>query len=248
MITIMQTSRTATMLRCAGLVTAALMASSASAQEGWDWRVTPYLWGSAIDGEIALGNVSRDVDVEFSDILNVLSGAALLHVEGETDGHIVFGDLVWLAVEPEDEIATIGGVAEAELGTTIIELGYARDAGNALGYEVGVRYWDFDIEIDPALAAGVVRGDSWADVFGGIRNTRALGSKWTLTTRANAGAGGADLTIGFQMDFARELERGNAIVAGFKLLDIDYEESSVRGIPFVLDTTFFGATIGFMFD
>ena len=50
------------------------------------------------------------------------------------------------------------------------------------------------------------------------------------------------------MDFARELERGNAFVAGFKLLDVDYEESSVRGIPFVLDTTFFGATVGFMFD
>jgi hypothetical protein len=244
---IMRVFRRTTMLRCAGFVTAAVLASSACAQEGWDWRVTPYLWGSAIDGEIALGAVARDVDVEFSDILNVLSGAALMHVEGETNGHIVFGDLVWLSVEPEDEIATIGGVAEAELATTIIELGYARDPANALGFEVGLRYWDFDVEIDPALLAGLSGGDRWSDVFGGIRNTRELGSNWTLTTRANAGAGGADLTIGFQMDFARELERGNAVVAGFKLLDVDYEKT-VRGRPLVLDTTFFGATVGFMFD
>jgi hypothetical protein len=234
-------------LRFAFVMGAAALGASPVSAQGVDWRVTPYLWGAGIDGEIALGSVARDVDVEFSDLVNVLSGAMLLHVEAQTDDHIVFGDLVWLAVEPEDEIATIGGVAEAELDTTIIELGYARDA-DAFGLEVGLRYWDFDIEIDPALAAGIVRSDSWTDVFGGFRNTRELGESWTLTTRANAGAGGADLTLGLQMDFARRLSGGNAIVAGFKLLDIDYEESSVRGIPFVLDTTFFGATIGFTFD
>jgi len=232
-------------LRSAGLLLG-LLASSASAQ-GLDWRVTPYLWGASIGGDIALGPVGRDVDVEFSDLLNVLSGVALMHVEAQSGEHIVFGDLVWLAVEPEDEIATIGGVAEAELDTTIIELGYARDSA-AFGLEVGVRYWDLDMEIDPALAAGIVRGDSWIDVFGGVRRTRELGTKWDLTTRANLGAGGSDLAIGFQMDFARKLERGNAIVAGFKLLAIDYEKASVRGIPFVLDSKFFGATVGFTFD
>ncbi|RPI61046.1 MAG: hypothetical protein EHM50_06340 [Lysobacterales bacterium] len=233
-------------LRSAGFAVATFFASSASAQ-GLDWRVTPYLWGAGIQGDIALGPVARDVDVEFSDVLNVLSGGVLMHVEAQSDDHVVFGDLVWLALEPEEEIATIGGVAEAELDTTIIELGYARDS-DAFGLELGLRYWDLDIEIDPALAAGIVRGDSWIDVFGGIRNTRELGQSWTLTTRANAGAGGADLSIGFQMDFARELSGGNAIVAGFKLLDVDYEEDSVRGIPFALDTTFFGATVGFRFD
>ena len=234
-------------LRLAAFVIAALFAWSASAQ-GWDWRVTPYLWGTSIDGNIALGPVARDVDVEFSDILDVLSGTALLHVEAQKDDHVFFGDLVWLAVEPEDEIATIGGVAEAELDSTIIELGYSLASAAAFNFEVGLRYWDLDLEIDPARAAGIVRGDSWTDVFGGFRNTRDLGQNWTLTTRANLGFGGSDLGIGFQVDFARELERGNAIVAGLKLLDVDYEEESVRGLPFALNTTFFGATVGFMFD
>src|SRR5688572_30379043 len=110
-------------LRFAVLVLA-LLASSASAQ-GVDWRVTPYLWGAGIGGDIALGPVGRDVDVEFSDLVNVLSGAALMHVEAQSGEHVIFGDLVWLAVEPEEEIATIGGVAEAETDTTIIALGYA---------------------------------------------------------------------------------------------------------------------------
>jgi hypothetical protein len=230
-----------------GFVVAALVALPAAAQEGWDWRVTPYVWGTGISGDVALGSLGREVDVDFSEILHVLSGTALIHIEAANGDHALFGDLVWLAVEPEDEIATIGGVAEAELDSTILELGYSRDS-DAIGFEVGLRYWDFDVEIDPALAAGIVRGDSWADVFGGIRNTRQLGSRWTLTTRANLGAGGADLSIGLQVDFSRELERGNAIVAGLKILDVDYEQDNVRGIPFVLDTTFIGATAGFMFD
>lgn len=117
----------------AAFVVAGLFASSASAQ-GLDWRVTPYIWGTAIEGDIGLGAVRRDVDLEFSDIVNVLSGAVLMHVEAQNDDHIFFGDLAWFAVEPEDEIATIGGVAEAELDATILELGYARSA-EGLGFE-----------------------------------------------------------------------------------------------------------------
>jgi hypothetical protein len=231
--------------RFAACVIAVLSASSASAQ-GWDWSVTPYVWGTGIEGEMTLGSLSREVGVEFSDILDVLTGTALIHVEAANGEHVLFGDLIYLAVEPEDEIATFGGVAEAELDSTIIELGYARDR-DALGFEVGLRYWELDMEIDPALTAGFSGGDSWADVFGGVRNSRDLGESWELTTRANIGAGGADLTIGFQMEFARELERGNAIVAGFKVLDIDYE-ATVRGNLRALDATFFGATAGFRFD
>ena len=70
----------------AAFVAASLIASSASAQ-GLDWRVTPYIWGTAIEGDLGLGPVRRDVDLEFSDILNVLSGALLMHVEGQKDEH-----------------------------------------------------------------------------------------------------------------------------------------------------------------
>jgi len=232
--------------RFTGLMVAVFAASPAAAQE-WDWRVTPYVWGTGIEGDVGIGPLGRDVDVSFTDILNVLSGTLLLHAEAAKGDHLLFGDLVWLAVEPEDEIATVGGVAEAELDSTIIELGYARPS-DAFGWEVGLRYWDLDMEIDPARAAALMRGDSWVDAFGGFRNTREIADEWTLTTRGNLGFGGSDSSLGFQMDFARELERGNAFVAGFKLLTLDYENDNVRGVPVMLDAAFFGATVGFTFD
>ena len=232
-------------LRFLCCVVAAYGVSSVSAQ-GWDWRVTPYLWGLGIEGDVALGPVGRDVNVEFADVLDVLAGTVLMHVEAQKGEHILFGDLNWLKVEPEDEIATVGGVAEAEMDSTIFEAGYARDS-DGIGFEAGLRYWDFDLQIDPALAAGLSGGDRWSDVFGGFRYTRDLSSTWSMRTRANLGAGGSDLTVGFDMSFARELKGGNAVVLGFKLLDVDYEKT-VRGRPFVLDTDFFGATVGFTFD
>jgi hypothetical protein len=205
------------------------------------------MWGTSIAGDIGVGPVRRDVDVEFADILNVLSGALLMHVEAQKDDHIMFGDLAWFMVEPEEDIATIGGVAEAALDATIFEVGYAR-AADGLGYEAGLRYWDMDVEIDPALAAGIRRGDSWVDAFAGIRDVRQLRQRWDMTTRANLGAGGSDLSIGVEMNFARELAGGNAIVAGFRVLDLDYEKNNVRGAPVVTDLTFVGATFGFVFD
>jgi len=232
-------------VRFEGFIVAALFAAPASAQ-GWDWSVTPYVWATGIEGDIALGPVARDVDVNFSDILDVLAGTALVQVEARNDGHVIFGDLVWLKVEPEDEVATIGGVAHAELDSTIIELGYARER-ERFGLELGLRYWDFEMAIDPALIAGVERSASWTDGFAGFRNTRDLGQKWALTTRANIGAGGSDLAIGLQMDFARKFANGSAFVGGLKLLDVDYEKDS-GSTSFVLNTTFFGATIGYRFD
>jgi hypothetical protein len=232
--------------RVAACAVAVLLASPASAQN-WDWQLTPYLWTSGIVGDIALGPVARDVDVDFADLVDVLAGAALVHAEARKGEHAVFGDLIWMSLEPEDDIATIGGVAEAQFDSTIVELGYARELTN-VGIELGVRYWDLELEIDPAQVASIERADDWIDAFIGIRDAQDLGDHWSLTSRINLGAGGSDFTYGLQFDFARELEAGNAIVAGLKILDIDYEEASVNGTPYNVDTTFIGATIGFLFD
>jgi hypothetical protein len=107
------------------LVAASTACSSAFAQD-WDWKVAPYLWATGIDGEVALGPSVHDVDVNFGDILDVLAGAALVHVEGSDGENGVFGDLIWLAVEPEPEPALFGGETEAELDTLILEGGYVR--------------------------------------------------------------------------------------------------------------------------
>lgn len=225
---------------------AALAATSNAFAQEWDWKVAPYLWAAGIDGDVALGPIARDVDVEFSDLLHVLAGAALVHVEGSNGEDSVFSDLVWMSLEPEDEVATIGGVTEATFDTLILELGYARELTN-IGLELGVRYWDFELELDPALLAAVKRDDSWVDGFIGIRRNHSLGDRWSSTTSFDIGAGGSDFTWAFDLVYALEFDSGNRFAIGLKLLDIDYESGSGASV-FRQDLTFAGATIGYVFD
>ena len=236
-----------------GVVVTLLCASfSAAAQEsaapqGWDWKIAPYLWAAGIDGDAALGPISRPVNVSFSDLVDVLAGAALVHVEASHAEHTVFADLVWMSLEPDDEIATVGGTAKAKFDTTIVEAGYIHELSR-VGVKVGVRYWDLELELDPALLAAVKRDDSWTDAFVGIRHQRPIGEKWRMTTDVDVGGGGSSFAYGVQLVFARKFKSGNAFVTGFKALGIDYSNASVKGIPFKVDTVFMGATVGYLFD
>jgi hypothetical protein len=36
----------------------------------WDWRITPYLWGINMTGDVSIGPINQDIDVSFSDILS----------------------------------------------------------------------------------------------------------------------------------------------------------------------------------
>jgi hypothetical protein len=233
-------------LRIVTMLAALAVTPGAFAQD-WDWKVAPYLWAAGIEGDVALGPIARDVDVEFSDLLHVLAGAALVHVEGSKGENTIFGDLVWMSLEPEDEIATVGGVTEASFDTLILEAGYVRELTN-IGLELGVRYWDFELELDPALLAAVQRDDNWVDGFIGIRRSSSIGDKWTSTTSFDIGAGGSDFTWAFDLVYSLELKGGNRFATGLKVLDIDYENESVNGQAFVQDLTFLGATIGYVFD
>jgi hypothetical protein len=217
-----------------------------SAQEGWDWQFAPYLWSSGITGDVRLGNIERDIDIKFSDIVDHLAGGVLLHLEGRSGDNGLFGDLIYLSLEPENEIATVGGVTEAEFNTTILEAGYLR-AGSKIGLEFGVRYWDFEVVLDPATLPRLERNSDWVDGFVGIRTERPLGQNWSWQSRINVGAGGSDSTFGLQSIFSRELSSGNSLIFGLKTLLIDYKNDE-QGLPYELDTTFAGATIGFMFD
>jgi hypothetical protein len=224
----------------------ALTASTGALAQEWDWRIAPYLWATGIDGEVALGASAHDVDVNFGDILDVLGGAALVHVEGSNGEDGVFSDLIWLSVEPETEPGLVGGETEANLDTLIAELGYVRQL-ESIGLELGVRYWDFELELDPAQLAAVKRDDSWVDGFIGIRRHHDLGDKWSSTTSFDIGAGGSDFTWAFDLVYALEFDSGNRFAIGLKLLDIDYENGSGARL-FRQDLTFAGATIGYVFD
>src|SRR5262245_22785578 len=45
---------------------AAAQTASQSSTEDWQFELVPYLWGSAIDGEVGIGNRTANIDAPFS--------------------------------------------------------------------------------------------------------------------------------------------------------------------------------------
>ena len=225
--------------------------SQIAVAEEWDWKVTPYLWASGIDGDTQAGPVSGDIDVSFSDIVDVLSGGALLHLEAHNGQHLVSSDLVYLALDADATAPGTGNAVNVDLDSLILEGSYVRKqtTGNGYsGFEAGVRYWDMDIKLAPIHIDAIKKGKNWADGFIGYRVHRKLKDNWSYTARGNIGAGGSDFSWNLELTLERELSNGNSLTFGYKLLDVDYDSISDGGLPFRLDATFHGIVLGYTFD
>ncbi len=224
-----------------------LTSQSPAAADAWDFDVTPYLWGAGIDGGVSAGTIEADIAVDFEDIVNVLQGGLLLRLEATSGQNGVFGDLVYLALEEDEAKDTLGGSLEADLDSLIVEAGYRRSISEGFALDFGLRYWEFDTKLTPALLPVVRSSTEWTDGFVGARFHKSLSNKWDWVLRANVGAGKSDLALGLEMDFRRELSSGNRFVVGFRALDIDYEDTS-GATPIDLDISFSGLTVGYTFN
>lgn len=224
-----------------------LIAQPVVAEEGWDWEVTPYLWAAGMDGTIAAGDRSADVSMDFADVVNVLEGGALLRFEGAGDKHGLFGDVVYLAIEDDEAKETIGGAIKAEADSLVGELGYRRFLSDRLAIDIGLRYWDFEVELTPALLPVARRTSDWTDGLFGFRFEGAAARDWNWVFRGNVGTGGSDLALGLELDLRRQLSGGNGFSIGFRALDVDFEESSGPA-PLPVDLTMAGLTIGYTFN
>ena len=131
-----------------------------------------------------------DVSIDFEDIVNVLSGGALLRVDAQSDRHGFFGDLVYLSLDEDDDRDTIGGSLGFELDNLIVEGAYYYRWTEKYGLELGLRYWDFETTLKPAVSPKVTGSSNWTDGFIGVRIDSAINEKWSWLLRGNVGAGG----------------------------------------------------------
>jgi len=69
-----------------------LLATPAAAADEWEFSVTPYIWGTAIEGDVGAKGHTADVSASFSDILKDLNAGIMGTVEARNDRFIVLFD------------------------------------------------------------------------------------------------------------------------------------------------------------
>ncbi len=231
-------------------VLAALMLSGAVVAEDWDWKVAPYLWLAGVEGDGNGGEVPFDIEL---DLLDVLDAGALLWVEASKEQHTLYGDLIFLALEPDADETRFGTPFDADLDAFVINAGYWRNLGtgdSSSGPVFGLRYWDIDLTTETTVLPDFSGGESWLDGVIGWRHKRPINDRWHLTLLGDVGAGGSDLTVQAMGLFSRQLDSGNQFSLGYRVLKVDYTDDDTEGFlrPLSLDLTFHGLIFGYVFD
>ena len=232
--------------RAAAACLLVLLSGPAPAQQ-WDWKVTPYLWASALDGSATVGPVTGDVSMSFSDVVDVLRGGGLVRLEAQTNRHGIYGDLVYLRLKEKDARDTLGGSLELKFDALIAEGAYFYRFGDQYAVELGARYWDFETTLRPALIAEVRRANDFVDVLVGFRAEFDFNGPWDVLVRGNVGGGGSDYSAGLQVDFRRPFANGNSLDIGYRILDVDFKNGDGL-LTTGLDMSMQGLSIGYTFD
>jgi hypothetical protein len=230
-----------------------------SDEKSWSFDLEPYLMLTNIAGTASIGRVTGvDVDVEFSDILETLNIAAMIHFEA----HHESGWGLWLDYGfmdlSQDTSGPVGGVASTDLRQGVLEAFalYRQELTQGkIDYIAGIRWWDNDIDaaVDTAIFPGSrslkVRAD-WLDAVIGARWTHYINESWQFRLRGDIGG------LGLSSDFTGTASAGIIYVINdfmdidltYKATWVDYEEGT-RNTPdyFEYDTVTHGLILGLNF-
>ena len=242
-------------IRLIGL-TLALISTSAWSQnsDGWDWKVTPYLWLMNMEGDLSIGPLATDIDESFSDLLSNLDFAGELYAELGKGNHAVHADYSYLRLKPDPtELASPPFPPDSELAskltTNLFEVAY-NYRWNGLGgpsLVLGARLVDMDIRMDPARLEPVTAGPSWWDYFVGIKTHNIISTKWDFGFYGTIGTGGSDLPWTVQATFGRRYSNDNRLMLGFRAWGLDYSEVE-NSQATALDLKIYGLMIGYEFN
>ena len=213
--------------------------------EDWRYVVVPYLWATGIDGDTTVKGVTVPVDVSFSDIVDDLDFAFLVHFEAMKGSWGLFVDSIYMDLSDDFTTPLASGSAGAEM-TLAEAAGFKRwgSERRAVDFLFGTRYWSMDASIDPDGATPTLEGSqSWADVMVGARVFCKPWEHWLIVFRADIAAGGSDPSYNTSLLFNYLFEKMVSIDFGYRYLDEDYETGQGNK-QFALDAVLDGPIVG----
>jgi hypothetical protein len=239
------------LISCASDATAQSL-SPGALSEGNEYRVTPYLWGAGLVGQLGIGNRTADVDASFSNILDHLHMAAMGLADARWNKFVAAGDVLY--IDLRGQRATPGplfsGVdPQQKLLIVTPEAGYRVFANNSSSVDIvgGIRFWRLDSEL--AFRPGVLPGvdvqaaKNWVDGIGGARVTHYVNSNVWVTAYGDVGAGGSNSTYQLAGMVNWAFHRRLSLIGGYRYLKVDYDkdvllDASMKGPLFGLTIKF----------
>jgi len=237
-----------------------LFFSANSNAEDWSFEFEPYILATTIEGDAGIGRVTGvPVDVDLSDILEVLDMAFMGHFEAHhSNGWGVALDYGFMDLSA-DISGPLGGILNAKVRQGVLEALLVRRVSSGDGhidYLAGIRWWDNDIDVtvDPAVLPGAASSsveEDWVDLVIGARWTNPLNDKWRLNLRGDIGGLGleSDFTSALAVGLHYQMTQSMDLDLQYKATWVDFE-SGPPGQPgfFKYDTLTHGPVVGVIFN
>lgn len=218
-----------------------LVAGSALADEGWRFRLSPYMWLAGLKGDVAtippLPTVP--IDISASDALSDFEGGGMLLLDAKKGRHGFLLDALYTDVRSDTTLvpAPINLDMRSISKTTIVTLAYQyevyRQGQTVVDLIAGARYWHIDAELQFSGGLGVLAGrridntESWVDPVLGVKGRLPFGES-RFYFEGGAGIGG----FGVGSEFAYEINanvgyqwtKSIGTTIGYRMFDVDYEK------------------------
>lgn len=226
----------------------ALAAGPALAQdEGrWTGQLTPYAWGSGLDGNITpfTGAPTVGFDKSFSELFEDLDAAFFLSGYARRDRLVLLGDVSY-SRSSKDGLVPPGIPADGSLRQRSLTLaaGWRAVEGDTVNLDLlgGLRSWRVSGDVEVPLA-GFARSptQTFTDPIVALRANFSLAPRWSLITYADVGVF-SESEQTYQWVATVNYLHGErwAFSAGLRQLRVDYRSGGTR-----LDATLTGPLLG----
>jgi hypothetical protein len=217
-----------------------VVAPPAFAEEGWHFRLSPYLWFAGLEGDAATipGSPSAPIDISPSDALEDTEASFMIMLDARKGKHGVFADLIYSDVRSDEELIPppIDLGLRSKSVTTLVTLGYQHEFYNREGFVVdaiaGGRFWNVDTELRFADGLGFLAGqkisndESWIDPLLGAKGRAPLGRSGLYLAGGIAMGGfgiGSDLFYEINANVGYQWNTSIGTTVGYRMFDVDYE-------------------------
>ncbi len=219
-------------------------------ESGWWFRIAPYGWVTAIDGDLRVGPLSAPLDVSMEDTLEDMDMAAMGILEAGYGRFSMGVDITYGKVSQEfDGGGLLFRSFRLEQKQWIINPTVAYRVIETDGYHMdifaGARINVIEAELTGRFArGGEVAGSAdvdWIDPIVGLRGQAELGDRFFFRYNGDIGGFGvsSDLTWQVFAGFGYHFNHWLSIGLGYRAIGTDYSDGD-----FELDTITHGPVIG----
>lgn len=238
-----------------------LLATPSHAQDDWRFQVTPYLWGTSLDGDIDPGQglPTISIDRSQSDVIDAMEAALFVTGTARKGRFVALGDLSYASLSEKDDVKIpafgpdfkLPIKTEVKLAAATLVAGYTTvdTAELTMDLMAGARFWHADVSTKatdpvPGLPDKLSGDDSWTDPVLAARARYRIAEDWTVIAYGDYGGFGVNSDETWQVAATLNYRVNDTIFlsGGYRVLALDYTKDGVT-----LDTRLGGPLIGATF-